>query len=314
MFIKGSIKTTTQTKTILGISLGSSRRDHSAEIEAGPYHFRLIRMGTDGDMNKAVSLFREYDGMVDAFGLGGAVNYVSLKNRKYHFRALLRIQKTVETTKIGDGNGVKGILSDNALKAIESEGIQLKGLKTLHVGAIDRYAQAESLVKCGCDVIFGDLMFGVGLPVPVRNLNTINRIGTTMLPVITKMPCRWFYPTGKKQEKKPSRKFARYFKESDLIVGDYIWIKVNLPEDLSGKIILTNTTTANDLEELRKRGLKMLVTTTPRINGRTFGTNIIEAMALSLIDKPTEEITKEDFRKIINEIPIKPNIEKLNES
>lgn len=312
MFIESNIKTTLQTKTILGISLGSSKRDHSAEITTGPYNFKLIRMGTDGSIAKAVSLFREFDGMVDAFGLGGAVNYVSLKNRKYHFKELSKIQMAIQRTKLGDGNEVKGILSDNALKAIESEGIKLRGLKALHMGAIDRYSQAESLVKRGCNVIFGDLMFGTGLPIPVRNLNTLNRIGATILPLITRLPYRWFYPTGRKQDKKPSRKFARYFRECDLIVGDYIWIKVNLPDDLTGKIILTNTTTSEDVEELRKRGLKLLVTTTPRINGRTFGTNIIEAMALSLIDKPKEEITKEDFRRIINDIPIKPNVEKLN--
>ena len=85
-----------------------------------------------------------------------------------------------------------------------------------------------------------------------------------------------------------------------------------MPDNLDGKIILTNTTTEEDVIELKNRGLKMLVTTTPRIGGRTFGTNIIEAMLLTMIDKPKEEITEDDFRKLIKEIPIIPNIEKLN--
>ncbi|OQX80104.1 MAG: hypothetical protein B6D61_02515 [Bacteroidetes bacterium 4484_249] len=312
MFIDGNINTQIKRRTVYGISLGSSKRDHTGEIQIGWTHFKLIRKGTDGSIEKAATLFKQYDGKVDAFGLGGAVLNLPFNNHKYYFKELKQLSNAVNFTKIGDGNAVKGILSENALNAIKSEGIQLQGMKTLHMGAIDRYSQAEVLVKNGCDIVFGDFMFGMGLPIPVRSLKTMNKVGSIALPVITQLPFRWFYPIGKKQDKKPSQKFKKYFQESELIVGDYIWMKVNLPDDLSGKIILTNTTTADDVEELKRRGLKMLVTTTPRIDGRTFGTNIIEAMLLCLIDKSEKEITDEDFRELINKIPVRPNIEKLN--
>jgi hypothetical protein len=56
----------------------------------------------------------------------------------------------------------------------------------------------------------------------------------------------------------------------------------------------------------------MLVTTTPRLEGRTFGTNVMEATLRALIDKPDDEITEADFLDLIERIPMEPNIEVLN--
>lgn len=78
------------------------------------------------------------------------------------------------------------------------------------------------------------------------------------------------------------------------------------------KVLSTNTTTTHDVEELQKRGLHILVTSTPRLEGRSFGTNVMEAMMLALMDKPQSEVTPEDFVDLIERIPLRPNIEVLN--
>ena len=54
---------------------------------------------------------------------------------------------------------------------------------------------------------------------------------------------------------------------------------------MDGKIIVTNTTTPEDVELLRARGVSHLVTSTPRLDGRSFGTNMMEAALVALADK-----------------------------
>ena len=66
------------------------------------------------------------------------------------------------------------------------------------------------------------------------------------------------------------------------------------------------------VEELKKRNLHILVTTTPRLAGRSFGTNVMEAMCRCLVDKPDEQITPEDFIDLIERIPLKPQVHVLN--
>ena len=75
---------------------------------------------------------------------------------------------------------------------------------------------------------------------------------------------------------------------------------------------VTNTTTKKNVEELQKRNLNILVTATPRLEGRSFGTNVMEATLLALMDKPQPDVTETDFRDLIERIPLEPNIEVLN--
>jgi hypothetical protein len=97
-----------------------------------------------------------------------------------------------------------------------------------------------------------------------------------------------------------------------VIAGDFLQVRQHMPDDLSGKIIVTNTTTAKNVEELKKRNLHILVTVTPRLEGRSFGTNVMEATLLALMDKPEAEVTEANFLSLIERIPLEPNIEVLN--
>ncbi|HLA97948.1 MAG TPA: hypothetical protein VJL34_05805 [Anaerolineales bacterium] len=299
-------------KKVLSVSLGSSTRDHASEADFLGEHFWLSRQGTDGDFERYIRMYREYDGVVDAFGVGGAEFYLWVKDRRYYFRETRRVRQAIKISKVGDGNGVKHLLAPLAIQALGEHGVELRGKKALKTTAVDRYGMAKALVDAGCDVTFGDFIFALGLPIPIRSLSTVHLLARLMLPVMTQLPMRWLYPLGKEQEKEPSKKFSRFYEQAEIIAGDFLQVWSNLPDDLSGKIIVTNTTTARNVEALQKRNLHILATTTPRLQGRSFGTNVIEAVCRCLVDKPDEQITWDDLKVMIDRIPIRPQVHVLN--
>jgi len=303
-------------KRILSVSLGSASRDHTTRHVFLGEECELSRRGTNADFEKALAMYREYDGKVDAFGVGGLEFYLGVGTRRYYFREGKRIRAAIQVSKVGDGNGVKGLLVQRAFAALErclnEEGKTLKGMKALKTNAVDRYTMAEALVNAGCSPVFGDLMFSLGLPVPVRKLSTVRLLAAILLPVITQLPFKLFYPLGSAQDKEPEPKWTQYYQEATVLAGDFVSVRAHMPDDLSGKIVVTNTTTARNVEELQKRGLHMLVTTTPRLEGRSFGTNVMEATLRALIDKPDSEITGADLLEMIERIPLEPNLEVLN--
>ena len=218
---------------------------------------------------------------------------------------------------MGDGNGVKGLLERRAFQALEKhlnekENKTLKGMPALLTTAVDRYGMGEAMADAGLDLTIGDLMFALGIPIPVRKLSTVRVIAGALLPVITNMPFSWFYALGAEQDKPPQQKWDKYYQRAAVLGGDFIQIRQYMPDDLTGKIVVTNTTTAKNVEELKKRNLHILVTVTPRLEGRSFGTNVMEATLLALMDKPQSEVTDADFLDLIERIPLEPNIEVLN--
>ena len=297
-------------KKILSVSLGSTTRDHSTEAEFMGQHFWLSRQGTDGDLDRCIQMYRDNDGKVDAFGVGGTEFYLWVNGRRYYFREAKQIRKAIKISKVGDGNGIKHLLGPLAIEALKEHGYELSGKKALKTTAVDRYGLAKALVDAGCDVTFGDFMFALDLPIPIRSIRTLHIVAVLLLPIMTQLPFRWLYPLGTEQEKEPSKKYSNFYEEADIIAGDFLQVWSNLPDDLSGKI--TNTTTEKNVEALQKRNLQVLVTNTPRMEGRSFGTNVIEAMCRCLIDKPDDRITEADFKDIITRVPLKPQVHILN--
>ena len=304
-------------KKIVSISVGSSSRDHTTKKVFLGEECEISRQGTDGDFEKAIQRFRDLDGNVDAFGTGGVEFFLQVANKKYYFRDVKRIRNAIKISKVGDGNGVKGLLEKRAFQYLEKylnekEGKSLRGMKALQTNAVDRYGMAEAIVDSGLDVTFGDFMFALGLPIAIKTLSSVRLIAALLLPVVTQFPISWLYAIGSEQDKPPQPKWTKYYQEATILAGDFIQIRQFMPDDLTGKIVVTNTTTAKNVEELKERNLHILVTVTPRLEGRSFGTNVMEATLLALMDKPQADVTEADFLDLIERIPLEPNIEVLN--
>ena len=299
-------------KRVVSISLGSSKRDKRVNANFFGTDFEIARIGTDGDTVKYRQLVSEMDGKVDAFGVGGADIYLYAGDQRYTFREPLSWMAGAKQTPFVDGSGLKHTLERETVAWLQNQGIvNFRDKSVLMVGAVDRFGMAEALVPLARSMIFGDLMFGLGVPIPIRSWAATKSLARLMLPVIVRLPFKWIYPTGEKQEK-ITPKFGKYYREADVIAGDFHLIRRFMPNDLIGKIILTNTTTPEDVEALRKRGVRQLITTTPVFEGRSFGTNVMEAVLVTILGKPPEQLTENDYLAKLKELNWTPQVQELN--
>ncbi len=299
-------------KHIVSVSLGSSTRDHRAVVDLLGEEFDISREGVDGKLDAAIARVRELDGKVDAIGLGGIDVYLYAGSKQYALRDGVRLLEAAKVTPVVDGSGLKNTLEREAVRFMQDDlGIELRGKKILMVSALDRFGMAQALVDAGADVLFGDFIFALDLDKPVRGLPEFEELAERYLPDACKLPFQFFYPTGKKQEKPPEPKYPQYYEEADIIAGDFHFMRQFMPDRLDGKIVLTNTVTAANLDELRERGIKTLITTTPDFQGRSFGTNVIEAALLALLGKTWAEVTASDYERVLHELHLKPRVVSL---
>lgn len=296
-------------KRVVSVSLGSASRDHRAEVEFFGETLSIERIGMDGSLARAIERLRELDGTVDAIGLGGIDVYLYAGAKRYAFRDGLRLLESVKITPVVDGSGLKETLERNAVRYLRDDlGVKLDGTKVLMVSALDRFGMAQALVESGADVLFGDFIFALDLDKPVRGLAEFEALAERYLPDACKLPFQFFYPTGKKQDRAPEPKYPQYYDEAEIIAGDYLFMRQFMPDRLDGKIVLTNTVTARDAEELHSRGVARLVTTTPEIAGRSFGTNVIEAALVALLGRRPSDVSAADYRELIARLRLRPRV------
>jgi hypothetical protein len=296
-------------KKVVSVSLGSSSRDHRAEVELLGERFDISRIGTDGSLDKAIAKLKELDGTVDAIGLGGIDVYLYAGKDRYALRDGLRLLAAVKTTPVVDGSGLKNTLERNAIAYVQDVlGVDFHGKRILMVSALDRFGMAQALVSAGADVVFGDFIFALDLDRPVRGLDEFEEMARKYLPDACKLPFQFFYPTGKKQDRPPQAKYPEYYDDAEIVAGDYHFMRQFMPERLDGKTIITNTVTASDVDFLRARGIARLITTTPDFGGRSFGTNVVEAALLAILGKQWADVTDDDYARLLRELDFKPRV------
>jgi hypothetical protein len=298
-------------KRAVSVSLGSSKRDKSVEVELLGEKVRIERIGTDGDMEKAAQLYKELDGEVDAFGVGGADLGVLVDQKWYPLYSVQPMVRFVKETPLVDGAGIKNTLENRLAPFIDTHiGDYVRGKKAFITLGVDRWGLTTSFLDAGYECVFGDLMFGLGLPFAVHSASSLKTLAAIMMPIAGRLPFEWIYPTGEKQEVRDP-KWESYYQWGNVIAGDCHYVKRHMPNRLEGKVIATNTTTPEDVELFRSIGVKYLVTTSPVMDGRSFGANLLEA-ALVAVSGKGRVLKNEELKELLDEMGIEPQLQELN--
>jgi hypothetical protein len=131
-----------------------------------------------------------------------------------------------------------------------------------------------------------------------------------LMPVAGRLPFKWVYPTGEKQEERLPR-WESYYRWATVITGDCLYIKRHLPDGLDGRVVATNTTTPADVEMFRQAGIKYLITSTPVLEGRSFGTNMMEA-ALVAVSGRGRKLSFDELNQLLDQLGFEPQLQELN--
>jgi hypothetical protein len=153
-------------------------------------------------------------------------------------------------------------------------------------------------------------MFSLSMPFPIRSLTSLKILAAIMMPIAGRLPFEWVYPTGEKQETRIP-KWEKYYQWATVLAGDCHYIKRHMPNRLDGKIVATNTTTPEDIELFRQVGIKYLITSTPVLDGRSFGTNIMEA-ALIAVSGKARKLTNKELSLMLDQLGFQPQLQELN--
>lgn len=299
-------------KHAVSVSLGSSKRDKRVELELFGEQIILERRGTDGDLEKATALFTELDGQVDALGLGGIdLSIHATADKLVPLRAAHKLIRNVKQTPVVDGNGLKNTLEAKAVATlVEQLGPAYAQGRVLLTAAVDRYGMTRAFFASDYEVVCGDFMFGLGIPIPIRGEGAFKIISRLIAPIVSFLPISVLYPTGEKQDE-IIPKYGKWYAWATVIAGDCHYIKRHMPDDLSQKVIVTNTTTEADRAAFQKRGVSHVLTTTPVLNGRSFGTNMMEA-AFTAVAGKGRPLTYAELDAMLVQYDFKPSLQQLN--
>ncbi|MCS7164953.1 MAG: quinate 5-dehydrogenase [Candidatus Calescibacterium sp.] len=265
----------------VSISLGSSKRDKFVTIDLpNNYTVNIFRIGVDGDILVAEKIIQKLqDEEVDAIGLGGIDLILYIDNQEFVVQDAKRLYDKSTKIPVVDGSISKKILESQIVGNLIQK--ELLRNKVLLLSSLDRFEILKVLVNSNFQVLIGDLVFALNVGKLIKNIEELKFFASFLLDDVLNLPFNFIYPIGKEQEKNNelSAELSKVIQEEDIgsIIGDFHYLK-KMSHLLMGKIVVTNTLTQEDIEALRRKGVKRLITTGIFIDNRSFGANITDAI------------------------------------
>ncbi|MGC8734748.1 MAG: quinate 5-dehydrogenase [bacterium] len=292
---------------IVSLSLGSSKRNKFTNLQFENFEIYLARLGVDGDYHLLKKLIKKLqDSDIDAIGLGGTDLFLFIEDKKYIIKDSYELAKLSIKKSIFDGSIIKNIIEKKIIQGLIDQKIINNNQTVLQVSSLDRFSAVKTFIENNFKILIGDLIFALKIDKIIYNINELKNIANILLQDVLNLPFYLLYPIGKKQEEEIDKtiykKISKYIDKIDIISGDFHYIKKlgNLVKD---KIIITNTLTEKDIENLINFKVRKIITLSIYLDNRSFGANVLESLIGSIINK-TQNTTlhplKHDFNYLIN--------------
>ncbi len=272
----------------------------------------IHRIGVAGDASKAKALIEEYDGKVDAIGLEGMPAELTLGSEHRPHAIGSTLASSAKLTPVVAGGGIRPgierwgiILADRAQPGIFSQKriLMVPGLN--HPGMSQSFSRRASVLHYGDPIIY----FALPAVPGVGSTQTLEQAAGPTLDQLRTAPFRRLYPRPGHPE---TQRDAKAFGWADVIAGDIGAIRRYAPDSLAHKTVVVESATQEDVDDLRKRGVSILVTLMPSLGQKgslgEYSAAAIEAVLVAVRPDPNLPLTEDTYLDLMAQIDWTPAI------
>lgn len=294
---------------IVNVSLASSERDYDQTVTFLEREFRLIRVGTDGDVAAASALVRDWSASASAIAVTGIREAQASGLYDGDIAAVDQVRQATDAVPIADGHGLRDVLQEWAIRHVAN---QMPGYFTnarvLILGGQNHARAIHILREYTENLEFTDPLLRMDIP---SKLSANMMLG--LAADITMWPLRNLPDTLKSQLSAPGARISselarRSSHDSDVVVATYEELMAFGLESLAGKTVVTSAISDERLAELGALDVDMVLDATPQPFDVTINAAMLEAMMMSLADGASGRLTNDDLLDMIVAAELQPRL------
>lgn len=296
-------------KKIVSISLGKAEHDYEFTGTFLGKKYEVKRVGCNGDINLVKKRVREYDGQVDAIGLGGISAYFKIGNTVHIHQEAQSVLRQAKKTPVADGRGLKSILQAWTVRSINQRMKDIFSYENvMFMSGIAQYEMATVMQEYTNNFSFCDPLIHFNTPYLLESVDALEYYAAGAMPVLTRLPYSWFYPKGWNGDEWKPLLMGKPFEKAELIVGDYSYIRHYTPSMLPNKIVMTDSVDEAGIALLRKRGVRTIINTVPDFFKQRVDINVLHAIFAAHVEKKPQDITENDYLELIDRSGMEPQV------
>ena len=290
---------------------GTAVTDEPVQLLGRTVHIQHI--GCDGDLDRMAAQIEALDGQVAVIGLTGIARTLRLGKTKVTHPAAEPLFAIAQQTPVVDGAGVRAALERWAVRlADEAQPGIWSRKRVLMAPGLNHGGLAQALSQYTESLRYADPIVYFALPpVPgVGSADSLPRVAEPTLNQLRAYPFRRLFPNAGETVRPRSPKL---FEWADVLAGDMGGIRRYAPLDLKRKIVVTEFATEEDINDLRQRGVSVLVTTMPPLGHELahLGAAVFEACLVALRSDKSAALTENTYLNLMAQMDWTPGIKYL---
>lgn len=301
-------------QTIVNISLGPKNDDYDFTCKFMGKEFRILRYGTDGDVETASALLEDWDKKADALAIGGIKHPYTIGPPgmiEEQTKQLYSLKKRLNTPCV-TGDTLRTVCQEWSIRHIQyTEGNNFfNNAKVLFFSGMINAAIAKALHEYTDNLLFADPILEHGIPKFLTSIDDLLLYARQLHSALQWVPSKRFSEFAVPLRSYNHFLIQRAARQAQVVVIPYFnfhsYLDLCSIKELDGKIVITSTAYDDRIERLRNLGVSMIIDTTPKMLEKVVGIGVLEAMIMLALGKDPDTLTREDLLEAITELRMNP--------
>lgn len=293
--------------TVVNVSLTGPERDYDVVVTFLDRTFRLLRVGTSGDIDAARDLVTSWAPGSHAIAVTGVREARAVGLYDGELDAIDSIKQATADVPVSDGHDLGDVLQEWAIRHLQTElPGYLSNARTVVLGGLNHARTTRLLREYTDNIEFADPLLRFDLPAKVADNPLLGlAVGTALwpahhLPAVVKSKIQ---APGTGLSTALARRAAR---DADIVVATYDELVGFGLEDLAGKTLISSAISEERLTELGDRGVDMVLDSVPQPFPVTVTAAVLEAMMQALVGGG--RLTHDDLLDMIVGAGLEPRV------
>ncbi len=294
---------------VVNVSLTGPERDYDQLVTFLDREFRIVRMGTGGDVDAAEELVHKWADEASALAVTGIREARAAGLYDGELDDIARVMRATNDVPVTNGHALRDVLQEWSVRHVQTEmpGF-FNNARTVVLGGMNHERTTRILREFTQNLEFADPLLRLGLPAKLDANPVLGLAADAALWPVHRLPRpvkSQIRAPGHRISHALARKAAR---DCDVVVATYEELTGFGLEDLAGKTLVTSSISADRLAELGDRGVDMVLDATPQpFPGVTVSAAVLEAMMLATVSG-SGVLTNDDLLDMIDAAGLEPRL------
>ena len=295
--------------TVVNISLSGPGRDHDEEVEFLETPLRVVRVGTEGSVDRTIEVLRSWADRADAIGISGVSDARTAGTLQGDPSKLGKAIDEFPDARITDGHRLRDVLQEWTVRHVAGEMPgYFANARVVVLGGRNHYRCARVLSESTENLTFADPAQQYGLDSLTDSFAAFDKLVSASGWLAQKIPHPLVSVATAPGRHIVDSKVRKALQQSDVIVATFEELAQFDLEDLKGKALITAGADDERVADLRARGIDLIMDNVPQPFDFTVNEATLEAMMLAVSGTDESRLSDDDLLDILQSANFTPRL------